>query len=269
MKANFTVNGSINYTIFKFQSGELKIKVEDSPLTASTHIRGSILSSDNLVELLLLVDILKTKGFTGLKLTLPYVPYSRDDRVMSEEEGLSIKVIANILNSLKLDKVYTIANHSDVTTALIDNCVNVPLSEVFCFNSKNYDCVLSPDAGANKESFKIAQNLNLPLIRADKIRDVRTGDIVETKIFTDLDLTNKRILIVDDICQGGMTFIKIAEQLKLQGVKSITLAVAHGFFSNGLDKLKESGITNFMTTNSLYNVEDHNLKICQWFQTLT
>ena len=219
MKVNFKVENdkgdTYEYEVSKFPSGELNVRLKE-PSTISTEllviaIRSSAIS-DNIMELCLLVNALHNVRELSLSLAIPYVPYSRQDRVCNEGEALSIKVFADIINSLNFANVITIDNHSDVATALLNNCYNAAVSGLLSFtNANSYDFLLSPDAGSIKKVSECSKVLQIPMLRADKMRDTMTGDITGTEVYTSAEqIKNKSIPIVDDIAAGGMSFYYIA-----------------------------------------------------------
>jgi ribose-phosphate pyrophosphokinase len=111
--------------------------------------------------------------------------------------------------------------------------------------------LVSPDAGATKKTLKVAQHYEgLKVINCDKIRDTMTGEITGTYVNWGFSMKEMRLLIVDDICDGGMTFIKIAEAVQKFKPKSIDLYVTHGIFSKGLEPLLDAGIRRVYTTDS-------------------
>ena len=255
MKPTFK-SKEFEYTVSKFPGGELNVKLPASGIGLNVvTLKGSITSSDSLIELALLVDAIRRVSFNPtISLILPYMPYARQDRVCNTGEALSIKVAADIINSLYLDEVITYDNHSDVATALLDNCTDVPIhkiqSLVDAIKESKYDYIVSPDAGAVKKIQKLAQVVNLPIIKADKVREVSTGEILATEIHTK-DIENARVLIVDDICDGGRTFIELARVLRSSNVATVDLYVTHGIFSKGVQVLLDEGIENVITTTSI------------------
>lgn len=101
--------------------------------------------------------------------------------------------------------------------------------------------MISPDAGANKKTLEMAKFLgHNNFIRADKIRNVKTGSIEHTAVYG--CVKDKDCLIVDDICDGGATFIALAERLKFGDAKSVSLYVTHGIFSKGKQHLLDNGV---------------------------
>ena len=271
MKPNFEIN-EVTYEVFKFPSGEIQVRLAafHSPYSNLT-IKGSILLSDHIMELFQLVSILNRRGIStsDIKLIMPYCAYSRQDRVCNPGEALSMQVFAKMINSLGFGAIETHDNHSDVATAVLNNCTNVPveyLLETLMRKSK-YDYFVSPDAGANKKVLKCSQKFQVPMLRADKVRDTKTGEIKETKIYTDKRQlkSNKTVLIIDDICAGGRTFKELTKAIKAISPEcKVHLFVTHGFFNNSnevIDSLIESGISKIFTTTSVYNL-DHKDVTC-------
>ena len=229
---NNTIHHALTYSILKFHSGEIQVKLCHVNTTPSDrayelNISSSVLNSDHIMELLQLVEALRHYfPKANLILRMPYCAYSRQDRRCNAGESFSLKVFANLINSCNFLTVYTENNHSDVATALINNCVNNPTSIPIC---TKVDFLVSPDAGANKKVSALSQAMKIPFIRADKQRDLATGAITETIVYIDADsIKNKTLLIVDDICQGGRTFLELAKAIKaIQPDCTVNLHVTH------------------------------------------
>lgn len=232
-----SVNGLIaDVNMFKFSGGETQVSFKN-PSTSHedclVRVFAYIMDGD-IMPLALLVDAIRRsiKNPT-IELMLPYLPYARQDRVMNSGEALAVKVFADMLNSLKLDTVVVCDCHSDVGIALLDNAKNdSTLDPQFFTLAKHWDAIVAPDAGALKKTLKYAKTLHInDFIRADKTRNVATGEITGTEVYG--DVAGKSVLIIDDICDGGRTFIELAKVLKEKGASKITLHVTHGIFSKG------------------------------------
>jgi ribose-phosphate pyrophosphokinase len=246
----------------KFAGGEchIKFKAEFSE-TDKVNINVRINSSDDLMNLCLAVDALRNMYVGYIEVFIPYVPYARQDRVMNQGEPLSIKVFANIINSLNLNKVTIFDAHSDVAVALLNNCQNISnhtMVKHFLKELKLTDFVLvSPDLGAYKKVDKLAQNIEYKgnIATGIKIRDLSTGKIVKSDVNTE-DLCGKACIIVDDICDGGRTFIELAPALKAKNAGELYFIASHGIFSyNALERLEEAGYKNVCTSNSIANID--------------
>lgn len=241
------------YTIRKFHSGEIQVAAKTtSPINTIT---GSVLSSDHIIELLQLVEALRHNEGNLLDLVMPYCAFSRQDRRCNLGESFSLRVFTDLINSCNFISVTTYDNHSLVSTALINNCTDVPVAELVQAvpSIASYDFFVSTDAGANKKVFECSKRFNVPMIRADKSRDTATGAITSTDVYATADqLDGATILIIDDICANGRTFIELAKSLKvIQPNVTVHLYVTHGFFSNDTALLVGAGITHFITTDSV------------------
>lgn len=241
---------SIRFERLRFNGGENHIKII-SALSEQVTIEAQLKNSDYVMELFLATDALRRAGVKEISLLAPYIPYGRQDRVMVPGEPLSIKVFAQLFNVQKYRKVYTFDNHSEVISALLNNCVEINnhrMVKSFIYHVGGQDLrIISPDGGALKKVFKLAQYCNRQVITAEKNRDVSTGKITGTVVHAE-DLTDINCVIVDDICDGGRTFVELAKVLKQKNAKSITLYVSHGIFSVGLSSLKDN-IDHIFTTN--------------------
>lgn len=263
MEPNFIISAG-TYDVWKFPSGEVQVSISHPSAILQT-ITGSIVSSDHIMELLQLVEAIHYHSPNcEIDLVMPYCFYSRQDRRCNSGEAFSLKVFANLINSCNFIRVTTYDNHSDVSTALINNCYNNNIHDVLertlgynnPFGIEAYKYFISPDAGANKKVQECSKHFNIPMIRADKIRDTATGVILETQVFaTPEQLKGKTVLIIDDICQGGRTFEELAKAIKaIEPTCTIHLYVTHGFFSHqfGIQYMQSAGISEFITTDSVY-----------------
>lgn len=234
------LGNEIKTTIWKFPGGEIGVRVNESPLTDSVEIRCDFRSSDDIIGIVLLVDAIRSMGIREIGLVIPYFPYARQDRVMVPGESHSVKAIANIINSCKFNTVEIADPHSDVTTSLIENVVVKSQSDIAYWHVRgSCDILLAPDAGALKKIYPLAAKLGVDVVCATKIRDISTGQISGIKVYAEDNekLKDKRVWVVDDICDGGKTFIELAKVIS--GYETLNLFVTHGIFSKGLDELNQ------------------------------
>lgn len=262
---NFKLSSG-SYSVMQFPSGEIQVTLGTSSATRihPICITGSVLSSDHLIELLQLVEAIKSNWkVQDIELVMPYCAYSRQDRICNEGESFSLRIFAQLINSCNFTSVTTWDNHSDVSTALINNCTNLHVKHILPSKEVvSYDYFISPDAGSNKKVFACSQQFNIPMIRADKIRDVSNGNIIDTQVFATADqLKNAAVLIIDDIAANGMTFWQLAKTIKeIEPTCKVHLFVTHGFFHSNLDKLSEY-IDHFITTTSVCTITDKRLTL--------
>ena len=225
----------IEYTKFKFPAGELHIKLIDAT-PRSVNLQFEFENMEEVYELLLLADTLKRNHIKIASLEMPYVPFSRQDRVNEVGECFSLDLFCKLINSIRADEIVVTDPHSDVATALLNNCRVIPQHEIMGrYLGEKFDFwLICPDAGNLKKTYKLASKVACAgVIECSKLRNTKTGEITETRVYTD-DLQGKECVIVDDICDGGRTFIEIAKVLKTKNCGKISLMVTHGFFTKGL-----------------------------------
>lgn len=248
----------ISYKDWKFPGGELGVKIEHySLLGCDVRIKATIKNSDDLIGLGLLKNAIDAYFPRSVDLLLPYVPYSRQDRMCETGESLSLKFFADYINYMNFREVVLFDPHSDVTSALIHRCtIHTQLDIIGNFERLKRFCLsqdlvfVSPDAGANKKVFKLCQYFNEKgFVKADKVRDTKTGFIEKIEVYYE-DFKRSDMIIFDDICDGGATFIALAKVLKEKNAGNIYLYVTHGIFSKGLDVLFDAGISKIFTTDS-------------------
>jgi ribose-phosphate pyrophosphokinase len=226
---------------FKFPAGELQVSVRIKP-----HDFANILfefeNNEEIVELMLIVDAIKRNGGVVHNLVMPYVPFARQDRAANEGEAFSLKVFAEIINSLGAANVVVTDPHSDVTAALIDNLVIIPQEDIVHdivkkYFPNEYFVLVSPDGGALKKIYKVAKKLQdnvIDIVECSKRRSTVTGEILGTNVHCE-DLKGQACLIVDDITDGGRTFTEIAKILRQKDAGRIKLITSHGLYTKGLD----------------------------------
>ena len=237
---------------FTFKGGEEQIKIDLSHAPkgriSSVEITSKVKSSIDVMVLAMLVDacsrLENLEHNAKFTLYLPYIPYARQDRVMQPGEALSIKVFANLINALSFDEVIVDDPHSDVSAALINNVKirgQQDLVSQFHDNLAGKDVtIVAPDAGARKKAQKVASKFRMPIVEAGKVRDLATGEITGTAVFG--DVKDRDCVIIDDICDGGRTFIALAQALKEKGAKRVILYVTHGIFSFGKQVILDGGV---------------------------
>lgn len=251
-------NNLIEYKSFLFAGGEPHIKISNHfDVSALVTITQRINSFNDLGMICITVDALKRMGVKQINLFIPYFPAARQDRVMVPGEPLSVKVYADIINALNLESVAVFDPHSEVTPALLNNCEVISNHEFIkqvISKIGNEVKLISPDGGALKKIYKVSEFLGgAEVVECSKSRDVKTGKLSGFKVYAD-DLNGADCLIVDDICDGGGTFIGLAEELKNKNAGKLYLAISHGIFSKGFDELNKY-FEQIFTTDSIKDVE--------------
>ncbi|RFS15701.1 ribose-phosphate diphosphokinase [Emticicia sp. C21] len=250
---------SISFEAFTFAGGEPHIKIKsDFAITEQVVISHRLNSFNDLGLLCVAVDALKRMKVKEINAFIPYFPAARQDRVMVGGEPLTVKVYADIINALQLSKVTVFDPHSEVTPALLNNCEVIP-NHTFIKKAIEHigetPLLISPDGGALKKIYKVSEYLGgVEVVECSKSRDVKTGKLSGFKVYAD-DLQGRDCMIVDDICDGGATFIGLAEELKKKNAGKLYLAISHGIFSKGFANLTQH-FEKIFTTDSVKNVAE-------------
>lgn len=173
-------------------------------------------------------------------LHLPYLPHGRADRRFEEGTATPLATFIKAVGPL-FDQIFVTDPHSDVLAESLGDKLQI-FHQADCFAAMKINTVdtflVAPDKGAVKKIDKVAErHKSVEVIVADKVRDVTNGRITSITL-PDVDLSGSRCVIVDDICDGGGTFIPLAHALRERGAKTIELYVTHGIFAQGLDKFK-------------------------------
>lgn len=216
--------------LFRMPGGEQHINTEGNrPLTGNQILYVQFGGSDDILKICLWADAVHRDGGNP-HLLLPYLPGARQDR-RQPGEALSCKVYADIINGCNFTNVVCADPHSDVMPALINNLTIVSPEEILKYYLLPvytlYEGIIIPDAGATKRCQRVAAAFNLPTYQAYKHRDMSTGKLSG---FSCEELPpHGTFLVVDDICDGGGTFMGLAAAIGPE-VK-LDLFVTHGIFS--------------------------------------
>jgi len=270
---------SYGYEISRFPDGQQSLRIiEDNYYTLnmlknqtnSITIKSRLNTFQDLELIICANQALKEIGVKSVKLYIPYCIGGRSDRKFGDGGFNYIKtVIAPIINSQNFDEVTIMDPHSDVLEACINNfkkesnfrLVLNAMSDIGTADSPDGIVLVSPDAGAYKKIFDVAQKFGIrKIITATKVRDLETGKILHTEIPT-LDQHNDlKYVIVDDICDGGRTFIELAKVMKDQRpTAKLYLVVTHGIFSAGFGELNNY-FERIYTTNSIKEHDNSQVK---------
>lgn len=190
-------------------------------------------------------------------LDLPWLPWARQDRHMVSGDSFALKVFASQLNTLQFDKVKVLDPHSDAAAAAIENLVAIGQERCLLQSAtlphlfqQNALMLVAPDAGALKKIDAVARAAGVEEYAIlSKKRDVASGKLTRFSLMAG-DVRGRDVLIVDDLCDAGGTFIGSAQVLREAGAHSVSLYVTHGIFSKGVEHLFANGIDAIYTTTS-------------------
>ena len=248
------LNGSIfGYKYF----GNGEINFEDCAISAENKIEFSFTSNDDILALQIAVEYIRdTNPDSTIEVEFRYLPYSAMDRKMGNQL-FTLKYLANIINKLEVDTISVFDAHNmEVLSKLIPGVEYSSISRYTNFVIKAFkpDFIYFPDKGAYKKYPSMISTHGIPTGYGNKVRDINDkGKIVEYNVVTDgFNFEGKRVLIIDDICSRGGTFIHAATELKKLGASEVGLYVSHceeGILSSGLLE-RDSIIDKIYTTSS-------------------
>lgn len=245
----------MNYKIDKYRDGQFSARVEAGS-NLNFVIRGS--KYEDLFQAACIKEawdyVNKANKNLTSHLRILCLISQRSDRRFEENQSFDLQVVSRFINALQFDSVEIFHPHSDVAPALIHNARIISHFEWVekAYSEIGKPVLVSPDAGAYKNTFKLAEILGAELVASNKVR--LNG---EPHIEVQGNVTGLNCLIVDDLADGGRTFIQLAQKLKDLGAVKVFLYVSHGLFSYGFEEL-EKVLDGIYCTNS-YREIDHPL----------
>lgn len=222
----------------------------------------------SIIKTILLVSKLKEIS-QKIILVIPYMPYARQDKEFLSGEIVTPKVIANLYNKLKLEKIIVIDIHSNLVLKYFKNIQNISAVDEIgkqCakIRLKN-PIIISPDLFWKKQAKKLASILNTESFALNKFRDRKTGKlrILPTK---SIPMRNRDIILFDDMISTGQSIILAANFCKKNNCRNIIAVCTHGLLINDAEKrMKKSGISKILYTNTIpkpnYSVDISNIII--------
>lgn len=267
----------------RFENGEQKVRVGDRKKNKDLGHEATIIQSlsvpvdEHLIEFCLLSDALSRQGYSNLIGVVPWLGYSKQDKVFLPGEPLSAKVIAQIIQTTKIKKLITFDLHNRAITGFFDiPVVELSARPIFLeYFFKKIEVrgkrgeegewvVVAPDEGAVKSSAYFARELNIPIAYMDKRRDLKTGRVQVVGMSGEVE--GKNVIIVDDMIVTGSTLMETAKYLKKKGVKKVMVAATHHLYVPGVvERMEESEIDEIVVTDSVKcrvkSVKSEKLKI--------
>ncbi len=221
-----------------FPDGTSQVWKLDEPISQECVITWEFENEGEVIHVAQLVTLLKTLGRSP-QLNIPFLPYGRQDKGISNHSTFALRVFAEQIQAMGFARISTLDAHSDVFLKLA-GAENVSPKELIydVLVKTRAQVVALPDHGASlRYDFP-----GWPTITGQKERDALTGSLLYNGL-VGCDVAGKTVLIVDDICDGGMTFILFAKLLYGAGAKDVQLWTTHGIYSKGIQVLKDAGIS--------------------------
>lgn len=254
----YTPAGDLSFRIFTFPDGQPHFKLETYEREfGHVSIELALRNPSDLFMLMLANAVLRQHGYANVHVDIRYLMGARMDRAISAMEPFSLAIIAAMINSCGFTRVRLLDVHSETSTRLIRNSINLLPFQVVeqVISTCSPDYVVVPDKGAIERTTSLRAGKDL--IFCTKKRDMATGALEGFEV--DKSEGKGRCydpftcLIIDDICDGGGTFIGLAKELRKKGAKKVFLYVTHNV--QGRDRLE--GIDRIFTTDSYSAANSH------------
>lgn len=261
----------IDLNRFHFPDGQPHVQLEEEVVPGGDYLlQTAITNTTDLFTVAMIADVIHAGG-GDISLDVTYLMAARMDRRMDATWPFTLKVVADILNSCNFKDVHILDPHSMVSTALINGAMPIYPHASFAKTVSSFDpdkwVIVIPDLGARERVNALLAHYSFdreedrgkvfPVVQAIKERNPLTGKVECLGLLrSNVTLTGKNCLIVDDLCDGGATFVQLAKVLRKEGAATATegavtvnLFVTHGLFTKGPQL---EGINHIYTTDSYY-----------------
>ena len=214
-------------------------------------------ANDNLMELLIMADALRRSSAQRITAVIPYFGYARQDRRTKARTPITAKLVANMIYGAGIERVLTMDLHATQIQGFFDIPVdNLYASPIFALDVKDQfkDCmdevmIVSPDVGGVARARELAKRINAPLSIVDKRRE-KAGEVAEMTVIG--DVSGKKCIIVDDICDTAGTLCKAAEVLLEHGASEVHAYITHGVMSGpAVERVSKSVMKSLVLTDTI------------------
>ena len=214
-------------------------------------------ANDNLLELLIMSDALRRSSAQRITAVIPYFGYARQDRRTKARTPITAKLVANMMVSAGIERVLTMDLHAAQIQGFFDIPVdNLYASPIFALDVQSQFkdslddlMVVSPDVGGVARARELAKRINAPLSIVDKRRE-KPGEVAEMTVIG--DVSGKKCIIVDDICDTAGTLCKAAEVLLSHGATEVHAYITHGVLSGpAVERISNSVMKSLVITDSI------------------
>ena len=241
--------------ITTFSDGEFAVSYEESIRGQDIFlVQSTFPNSDNLMELLLMIDAAKRASARTINAVIPYFGWARQDRKDKPRVSIGAKLVADLLSVAGIDRVITMDLHADQIQGFFD----VPVDHLYASNvilpylqSLHLEdlVIASPDVGGSKRANTYAKYLGCPLVLCNKTR-ARANVVAEMQIIG--DVVGKNVVIVDDMVDTAGTITKAADLMMASGAKSVRACASHCVMSGpASDRVQESSLEEIVFTDSI------------------
>jgi len=244
-----------NMNVAHFADGEFAVSYEESVRGADVFlVQSTFPSSDNLMELLLMIDAAKRASAKSVNAVMPYFGWARQDRKDKPRVSIGAKLVADLLSVAGVDRVITMDLHADQIQGFFD----VPVDHLYAsmvflpyIQSLKLDelVMAAPDVGGSKRASAYAKFLDVPLVLCQKTR-TRANVVDDIRIIGDVQ--GKNVVIVDDIVDTAGTICKAGDVMMEAGAKSVRALASHCVMSGDAPvRVDNSCLEEMVFTNSI------------------
>ena len=244
-----------NLSITKFSDGEFEVCFEESIRGVDVFlVQSTFPNSDNLMELLLMIDAAKRASARTINAVVPYFGWARQDRKSKPRVSIAAKLVADMLGVAGITRLITMDLHADQEQGFF----NVPVDHLYAssvilpyIQSLNLEnlVIATPDVGGSKRASTYSKYLNCPMVLCNKTRK-KANEVASMEIIG--DVTDANVILIDDIVDTAGTITKAADLMKQNGAKSVRAIASHGLMSGPAnERVEASSIEEMVFTDSI------------------
>lgn len=244
-----------NMHVDRFADGEFEVCFDESIRGAEVYlVQSTFPTSDNLMELLLMIDAAKRASAGTIIAVLPYFGWARQDRKDKPRVSIAAKLVADLLSTAGIDRLITMDLHADQ----IQGFFNVPVDHLYAssifipfIESLHLEdmVIASPDVGGAKRANSYAKYFDVPLVLCHKQR-AKANVVAKMTVIGDVE--GKNVILVDDIVDTAGTITKAADLLLSYGAKSVRALCSHPVMSDpATERVMKSGLSEIIFTDSI------------------
>ncbi|NDW17462.1 ribose-phosphate pyrophosphokinase [Dysgonomonas sp. 216] len=244
-----------NMIIERFADGEFSVSYEESIRGCQVFlVQSTFPSSDNLLELLLMIDAAKRASARSIVAVIPYFGWARQDRKDKPRVSIGAKLIADMLSAAGINRLITMDLHADQIQGFFDVPVDhLYASAIFTDYIKNLDrdnlVIATPDVGGTKRASSYAKYFGIPMVICYKLRK-KANEISEMQIIGDVE--GMDVLLVDDIVDTAGTITKAADLMTSHGARSVRAIASHAVMSDPASaRVDQSSLAEILFTDSI------------------
>lgn len=239
-----------------FADGEFSVYYKDSIRGKDVFlIQSTYPSSDNMMELLLMIDAAKRASAHYIAAVIPYFGWARQDRKDKPRVSIGAKLMADLLGTAGVTRLITMDLHADQ----IQGFFNVPVDHLYAStvfidylrSTSDLDrtVVATPDVGGAKRANSYAKFLGVPMVICHKSR-AKANEVAEMTIIG--DVTDKDVILVDDIVDTAGTICKAADLMMQNGARSVRAVASHAVLSDpATERINASALKEMIFTDSI------------------